>query len=95
MTGEVTLRGRVLEIGGLKEKLLAAHRAGISNVVIPQENVKDLSELPSEIVKSIKILAVEHVDDVLRNALNFDESDAIEPRIGSIRAPKSISELRH
>ena len=69
MTGEVTLRGRVLPIGGLKEKLLAALRGGIETVLIPKENEKDLAEIPANIREGLKIIAVEHVDEVLRLAL--------------------------
>ncbi|RDE05162.1 endopeptidase La [Sphingomonas aracearum] len=69
MTGEVTLRGRVLPIGGLKEKLLAALRGGITTVLIPQENEKDLAEIPANIVQGLKIVPVTHVDEVLRLAL--------------------------
>ena len=69
MTGEITLRGRVLPIGGLKEKLLAAHRAGIDTVLIPQENVKDLEEVPENVRGAMRIVPVEHVDAVLREAL--------------------------
>jgi ATP-dependent Lon protease len=69
MTGEVTLRGRVLPIGGLKEKLLAALRGGITTVVIPQENEKDLAEIPENAKQGLKIIPVSHVDEVLRIAL--------------------------
>ena len=69
MTGEVTLRGRVLPIGGLKEKLLAAKNAGIHRVLVPKENRADVEELSSEITKGIDIVYVEHMDDVLREAL--------------------------
>jgi ATP-dependent Lon protease len=69
MTGEVTLRGRVLPIGGLKEKLLAALRGGITTVLIPQENEKDLAEIPANIRDGLKIIPVSHVDEVLRLAL--------------------------
>ena len=69
MTGEVTLRGNVLQIGGLKEKLLAAHRAGIKTVLIPNENKKDLTEIPEIIKKSINIIPVSTVDEVLKHAL--------------------------
>ena len=69
MTGEVTLRGHVLPIGGLKEKLLAAHRAGISKVVIPEDNKKDLIEIPKTILENIKITTVKTVDEVLKIAL--------------------------
>ena len=69
MTGEVTLTGQVLPIGGLKEKLLAAHRAGIKKVIIPKENEKDLADMPKKITDDIKIIPVEHADEVLKIAL--------------------------
>ncbi|MBQ7885594.1 MAG: endopeptidase La [Clostridia bacterium] len=69
MTGEITLRGRVLPIGGLKEKLLAAHRAGIDTVLIPKENLKDLEEVPENVRKAITIIPAETVDTVLYTAL--------------------------
>jgi len=69
MTGEVTLTGQVLPIGGLKEKLLAAHRAGIKQVIIPKENEKDLADMPKKITDDIKITPVEHADEVLKIAL--------------------------
>lgn len=77
MTGEVTLRGRVLPIGGLKEKLLAALRGGIETVLIPQENEKDLAEIPKNIREGLKIIPVSHVDEVLRLALT-DPLEAID-----------------
>jgi ATP-dependent Lon protease len=69
MTGEITLRGRVLPIGGLKEKLLAALRAGIKTVMIPEENVKDLTEIPENVKKGLEIIPVARMDDVLKHAL--------------------------
>ena len=69
MTGEITLRGIVLQIGGLKEKLLAAHRAGIKKVLIPYENKKDLLEIPEVIKKNMEIIPVKNVDEVLKLAL--------------------------
>lgn len=69
MTGEVTLRGKVLRIGGLKEKLLAAHRGGITHVLIPQSNQRDLSEIPDNVKEGLKITAVESIDEVLSHAL--------------------------
>jgi len=69
MTGEVTLRGRVLPIGGLKEKLLAALRGGITTVLIPAENEKDLVELPATLKEGLEIVPVDHVDEVLSRAL--------------------------
>jgi ATP-dependent Lon protease len=75
MTGEVTLRGRVLPIGGLKEKVLAAHRGGIKHVLIPAENEKDISDVPASILKGVTIEMVEHMDDVLRKALVLEDPD--------------------
>ena len=69
MTGEITLRGVVLPIGGLKEKLLAAHRAGIKKVLIPKENKKDLVDVPKTILKSMEVITVQNVDEVLKVAL--------------------------
>jgi len=80
MTGEVTLRGRVLPIGGLKEKLLAALRGGIKTVLIPKENEKDLAEIPDNVKKGLKIIAVSNVDEVLQVALvSAPEALAEEP----------------
>jgi ATP-dependent Lon protease len=69
MTGEITLRGRVLPIGGLKEKILAAHRSGITTVIMPKENAKDLRDIPKRVLKTLKVIPVEHMDEVLRHAL--------------------------
>ena len=69
MTGEVTLTGQVLQIGGLKEKLLAAHRAGVKKVLIPKENEKDLVDIPKKVREDIKIIPVETADEVLKIAL--------------------------
>lgn len=75
MTGEITLRGRVLAIGGLKEKLLAAKAAGVKKVFIPKDNVPEFRKIPKEIVKGLKIIPVEHADDVLRQALVISRPD--------------------
>ena len=75
MTGEITLRGRVLPIGGLKEKSMAAHRAGVKTIIIPKENEKDLTEIPDKIKKDLKIILVAHVDDALKNALMLQNPD--------------------
>jgi len=69
MTGEITLRGKVLPIGGLKEKLLAAHRVGLTTVVIPKENEKDLSEVPADVREALQLNLVETMDEVLQLAL--------------------------
>ncbi len=69
MTGEITLRGRALEIGGVKEKVIAAHRAGIKTVILPKDNKKDLDDIPSYVLKSLEFVFVEHMDEVLKVAL--------------------------
>ncbi len=75
MTGEVTLRGRVLPIGGLKQKVIAAHRAGIFTVVVPKENERHVEDIPKEVLKDMELVFVEHVDDVLRHALRMEHPD--------------------
>ncbi|MFO0665862.1 MAG: endopeptidase La [Polyangiaceae bacterium] len=81
MTGEVTLRGRVMPIGGVKEKLLGAHRAGIKTVLVPMDNRKDLREVPRRVLKAVRVVLVEHMDQVLREALCFeDPSKVLGPR---------------
>lgn len=71
MTGEITLRGRTLEIGGIKEKVIAAHRAGIKTVIVPKENKKDLDDIPKYVLKDLDFVYVSHMDDVLKTALSF------------------------
>jgi ATP-dependent Lon protease len=73
MTGEITLRGRILPIGGLKEKVMAAHRAGIKKVLVPGENAQDIKEIPKTVLKAVEVLTVEHMDEVLREALVLPE----------------------
>jgi ATP-dependent Lon protease len=90
MTGEITLRGRVLPIGGLKEKALAAHRGGIRTILIPKENAKDVREIPRRIRNELTIIPVDHVDEVLRAALVLENPDAFfrkEIPVPSIEAP--------
>ncbi len=77
MTGEITLRGRILAIGGLKEKILAAHRGGIKKVIIPKENENDIKEIPSIILKQIDIVLADHMDDVLSYSLILNEGDTL------------------
>lgn len=81
MTGEVTLRGRVLGIGGLKEKLLAASRGGITTVLIPEENVKDLADIPATIKDALEIIPVSTVDEVLKHALTKELTPVEDPEI--------------
>ncbi|HEX4924339.1 MAG TPA: endopeptidase La [Bdellovibrionales bacterium] len=77
MTGEITLRGRVLAIGGLKEKVLAAHRGGMKTVICPKDNEKDLKDIPKEVLKDLKVILVTHVDQVLVNALDIKKPSDI------------------
>jgi ATP-dependent Lon protease len=103
MTGEVTLRGRVLPIGGLKEKLLAALRGGITTVLIPAENEKDLAEIPASLKDVLEIIPVSHVDEVLARALTepmrpieWTDADehAAEPPVHPI-PPETGTAVRH
>ncbi len=77
MTGEITLRGRVLPIGGLKEKLLAARRGNIETVIIPKENEKDLKEIPQKILKDLEIVLTDHMDEVLKLALDIESPETL------------------
>ena len=77
MTGEITLRGRVLPIGGLKEKILAAHRAKIKTVIVPKDNEKDLKDIPPKVLKDIRIVPTDQVNRVLMEALEIDSADKI------------------
>ncbi|EQB17058.1 endopeptidase La [Sphingobium lactosutens] len=102
MTGEVTLRGRVLPIGGLKEKLLAALRGGIKTVLIPQENEKDLAEIPANIREGLEIIPVSHVDEVLARALvsmpdaiTWTEEDDLAAQPTNLAGRDSDPSLRH
>ena len=102
MTGEVTLRGRVLPIGGLKEKLLAALRGGIKTVLIPQENEKDLAEIPANIRDGLEIVPVSHVDEVLARALMsvpeaiaWTEEDDLAAQPSNVPGRDGDATLRH
>jgi ATP-dependent Lon protease len=77
MTGEITLRGRIMPIGGLKEKALAAHRAGIHTLLIPKDNRKDLREIPRRVLSATRIVLIEHADEALREALCLSDPEAI------------------
>ena len=103
MTGEVTLRGRVLPIGGLKEKLLAALRGGITTVLIPAENEKDLADIPASVKDALEIVPVSHVDEVLARAMasplspiEWTEADdlATEP-VPAVHGPGQGVPIRH
>ncbi len=78
MTGEITLRGQVLPVGGIKEKVLAAHRAGLRTVILPRRNEADLDDLPDEVLDVIKFVFVETVDEAL--AIALDKADVKKPR---------------
>jgi ATP-dependent Lon protease len=96
MTGEVTLRGRVRPIGGLKEKLLAASQAGIRRVLIPRDNEKDLRDIPRQVRDKLEILAVEHMDEVLTLALAVEGPEQIfkglrpEPAVDDEARPETM-----
>jgi ATP-dependent Lon protease len=77
MTGEITLRGRVLPIGGLKEKIIAAHRHQMKKVLIPRDNEKDIKEIPARILKAVELVPVEHMDEVLKIALVLDDPESL------------------
>ena len=90
MTGEITLRGRVLPIGGIKEKTLAAHRAGIKTLILPKRNMKDLDEIPPEVLNNLRFVPVERMDEVINVALHAlplsqDEMDTPEPLLRPIK----------
>ena len=96
MTGEITLRGRVLPIGGVKEKVLAAHRAGIKTFILPKRNLKDLNDVPREIMKELRFVPVEHMDDVIAVALytqihSKDEQDEIPAAMKKVTTRKVIT----
>lgn len=89
MTGEITLRGRALEIGGVKEKVIAAHRAGIKTVILPKENKKDLEDVPKEVLKDLKFHFVSHMDEVLPIALTKPiEKTGKTPRARVMQRPQ-------
>ena len=93
MTGEVTLRGRVLPIGGLKEKVLAAHRAGMKTVLFPEENRKDVREIPRKVREAMRLVPCEFVDEVLREALLLDKPEEfIRSATGGVIEVKPIAE---
>ncbi|MBV9062975.1 MAG: endopeptidase La, partial [Alphaproteobacteria bacterium] len=100
MTGEVTLRGRVLPIGGLKEKLLAALRAGLKTVIIPADNEKDLADIPENVKSGLTIVPVKNVEEVLKVALarepepiNWEDPELVPPP--AVRPPESDPVVTH
>ncbi|KYG66542.1 endopeptidase La [Bdellovibrio bacteriovorus] len=99
MTGEISLRGRVMAIGGLKEKILAAHRGGIKIIICPKENEKDLKDIPKDVMKDLKVILVDHVDQVLINALDIKNPKELfklqkEPQFG-IKAQYTGQAVHH
>ena len=92
MTGEITLRGRALEIGGLKEKVIAAHRAQIKTVLIPKDNKKDLADIPNSVLKGLNFIPVSHLDDVLKEALAFPNKKVKFPPVSMDEVAKAEPE---
>jgi ATP-dependent Lon protease len=93
MTGEVTIRGRVLPIGGLKEKILAAKQAGINTVLIPKKNEKDLPDIPEEIKSGIEVIPVDHVEEVLKLALELQEPEKFMKVVGGLKVIDSPTSM--
>ena len=91
MTGEITLRGEVLPIGGLKEKLLAAQRGGVKTVLIPQENMKDLTEIKEDALKGLEIVPVKHIEEVLARALVRQPTPLTDDAEATLMPPKMSS----
>jgi ATP-dependent Lon protease len=90
MTGEITLRGKVLPIGGVKEKLLAAHRAGIRTIILPKDNQKDLTDIPANIRDEFTVHLVENMDEVLKIALAYQPTPLLTDQEGvGFRPPVS------
>jgi ATP-dependent Lon protease len=105
MTGEITLRGSVLPIGGLKEKMLAAHRSGVRKVIIPKENEKDLHEIPKKILAEMEVIPADHMDTVLLHAIAWGQDDVLQQKLLSaniatvaaapVTPPPPTDSLRH
>jgi len=100
MTGEITLRGEVLPIGGLKEKLLAAHRGGIKKVLIPEGNVKDLTEIPDNIKNRLEIQPVKWIEQVLsaaleREPLPLTEDEIVATPVPAVAAEEKPAVIKH
>jgi ATP-dependent Lon protease len=95
LTGEITLRGRVLPIGGVREKVLAAHRAGLKTVVLPEKNMKDLHDVPKAVRTDVKIIPVKHMDQVIEVALGREAvAEPPRPRKRGDESPEPRSEER-
>jgi ATP-dependent Lon protease len=87
MTGEITLRGRILPVGGIREKILAAHRTGLKNVLIPEKNMKDLVDIPKKVQDDLKIIPVDHMDQVLELALFPAKPKSVRKPSGQAKPP--------
>ncbi len=95
MTGEITLRGKVLPIGGVKEKLLAAHRIGVTTVILPRENEKDLADVPKNVLEGMQVHLVDHIDEVLKIALLPPETPPAQVETGESRRRDGHGARRH
>jgi len=95
LTGEITLRGRVLPVGGIKEKMLAAHRAGIKYVIMPVENRKDLSDIPANVRRKVEVKLVEHMDEVLDFALLGEPSKKQQITESQVEAEEPVGAICH
>lgn len=93
MTGEITLRGRVLEIGGIKEKVIAAHRAEIKTIILPKENKKDLEDIPKYVLNDLSFIFVNHIDEVLKNVLVFPQKSTSLPFLHKYTVLKKKEDL--
>jgi ATP-dependent Lon protease len=94
MTGEITLRGKVLPVGGIKEKVIAAHRAGCKTVIMPRDNERDLAEVPDFVRKDLRFVFAEHMDEVLREALTKPLTKLRAAEIVSPAGTTSLKEKR-
>src|SRR5207237_4338531 len=93
MTGEITLRGKVLPVGGIKDKVLAAFRAGIQTIVLPAENEKDLEEIPKEVREAIEVHLVENMDEVIK--VTLDHAAPVAPKPVDVEGKLPASGLTH
>jgi len=95
MTGEITLRGRVLPVGGIKDKMLAAYRAGIREIILPDENEKDLEEIPEDVRKEIQFHFVSHMDKVIANALVRELDTNVTVAAGDVESRVDTPPMAH
>ena len=95
MTGEITLRGKVLPIGGVKEKVLAAHRAGLHNIILPKDNEKDLADIPKNVLDTLNLYMVETMDEVLKIAMSQPLQPNLPADAGTDVQPMSDDTITH